>query len=51
MNDREISTKPPKGRKKYGSRRISRLAKIIMIGGSLFIVFVMIALFVVAALF
>jgi len=51
MNDREISSNPPRGRKKYKSRRVSRLTKFIMIGGSIFIVLIFIAIFIVAALF
>jgi len=51
MNDREIDTRPPKGRKKYKGRRMSRLAKYLMIGGTLFIIIMFIAVFVVAAFF
>ena len=50
MNNREIDTRPPKGRRKYKARRMSRLAKYVMIGGTLFIVIMFIAIFAVAAL-
>ena len=50
MNDREINIKPPKGRKKYKGKRKSRLAKYVMIGGTLFIIIMFVAVFIVAAL-